>query len=131
MNNQPPDNRGNPGDRGRDRSPGRPRLSRDIGEHIRHCSLKPRTNFLSGFSERYSFELAVDETMRLKTRLNKRIAIDLVFRTAKLQQIDFKAEQLVGLGDALGHDDLRNAEVDLDEVVDGDLRGVGDAGGGG
>ena len=34
-------------------------------------------------------------------------------------EIDFEAEELVGLGDALGDDDLRDAEIDLGEVVDG------------
>ena len=46
-------------------------------------------------------------------------------------EVDFEAEELVGLGDALGDEDLGDAEVDLDEVVDGDLCGVGGAGGGG
>ena len=44
-------------------------------------------------------------------------------------EVDFEAEEFVGLGDALGDDDLGDAEVDLDEVVDGDLWGVGDVGG--
>ena len=35
-------------------------------------------------------------------------------------EIDFEAEELVGLGDALGDDDLGDAEIDLGEVVDGD-----------
>ena len=39
-------------------------------------------------------------------------------------EIDFEAEELVGLGDALGDEDAGDAEIDLDEVVDGDLRGV-------
>ncbi len=38
-------------------------------------------------------------------------------------EVDFEAEELVGLGDAFGDEDLGDAEVDLDEVVDGDLRG--------
>ena len=38
-------------------------------------------------------------------------------------EIDFEAEKLVGFGDALGYDDFGYAEVDLDEVVDGDLGG--------
>jgi len=71
------------------------RLSRGIGEHIRHCSLKPRANFLGDASNRYAFELVVDDAVRLKARLNKRIAIDLVFHTSKLQQIDFKAERML------------------------------------
>ena len=40
---------------------------------------------------------------------------------AELAEVDFQAEELVGLGDALGDDDLRDPELDLGEVVDGDL----------
>ncbi len=36
-------------------------------------------------------------------------------------EIDLDAEELVGLGDALGDEDLCGAEVELGEVVDGDL----------
>ena len=43
-------------------------------------------------------------------------------------EVDLEAEEFVGLGDALGDDDLGYAEVDLDEVVDCDL-GVGVSGG--
>ena len=42
-------------------------------------------------------------------------------------EVDFEAEELVGFGDALGDDDLGDAEVDFEEVVDGDgggLRGL-------
>ena len=35
-------------------------------------------------------------------------------------QVDFEAEELVSLGDALGDLDLGNAELDFGEVVDGD-----------
>ena len=35
-------------------------------------------------------------------------------------EVDFEAEEFVGFWDALGDDDLRDAEVDLCEVVDGD-----------
>ncbi len=35
-------------------------------------------------------------------------------------EIDFEAEEFVGFWDALGDDDLRDAEIDLGEVVDGD-----------
>ncbi len=46
-------------------------------------------------------------------------------------EVDFEAEELVGLGDALGDDDFGYAEVDFYEVVDDDLRGVGCGGCGG
>lgn len=71
------------------------RLGRSIGEHIRGCTLRGRENFLSVKTRRYEYELAVDHSVRLKARLNKRIALDLVFRTPKLQQLDFKAELML------------------------------------
>ena len=46
---------------------------------------------------------------------------DLALFVAK---VDFEAEELVGLGNALGYDDFGYAEIDFDEVVDGDLWGV-------
>ena len=42
---------------------------------------------------------------------------------AFVAEIDFKTEELVGLGHALGDLDLRDAELDLGEVVDGDFFG--------
>lgn len=68
------------------------RLGRGIGDHIRACSLRARSNFLAGSTRRYALELVIDETMQRKARLNKRIAKDLVFDTPNLQQIDFKAD---------------------------------------
>ena len=44
-------------------------------------------------------------------------------------EVDFEAEEFVGFGDALGEEDFGDAELDFDEVVDGDLGGgVGGAG---
>jgi hypothetical protein len=41
-------------------------------------------------------------------------------------EIDFEAEEFVGFGNAFADEDLSDAELDLGEVVDGDLgRGVG------
>lgn len=71
------------------------RLGRSIGEHIRACSLRPRQNFLAGRTRRYEFELAIDEAVLRKAALNKRLAFDLVFRTPRLQQLDFKAELML------------------------------------
>jgi len=38
-------------------------------------------------------------------------------------EIDFKSQQLVGFGNSLGDKDLRDAQVDFSEVVDGDVLG--------
>lgn len=68
------------------------RLGRGIGEHIRACSLRERTNFMSGATRRYALELVIDAEMQAKAKLNKRIAKALVFDTPELHQLDFKAD---------------------------------------
>jgi dGTPase len=68
------------------------RLARGIGDNIRACTLRERKNFLSNTTRRYALELVVDEEMRRKASLHKRIAVDLVFKTHRLHQHDYKAE---------------------------------------
>jgi dGTPase len=71
------------------------RLGRSIGQHIGACSLRKRSNILSDQSRRYELELVVDEAVRMKAALNKRIACELVFNTPQLQQLDFKASHVL------------------------------------
>jgi dGTPase len=71
------------------------RLGRSIGDHISACSLRLRSNFLSGQTNRYKYELVVDDAVRSKAALNQRIASELVFKTPQLQQLDFKASQIM------------------------------------
>ncbi|MEI6535671.1 MAG: hypothetical protein WCN98_10055, partial [Verrucomicrobiaceae bacterium] len=71
------------------------RLARGIGSHIQACSLIERTNFLSDDTRRCALELVIDEGMKRKARLHKRIARELVFDTTQLQQLDFKAEHIL------------------------------------
>lgn len=67
------------------------RLNRAIGDFIRAATLRARGGFLSDRSRRHQFDLQVDPVMRAQAALNKRIALDLVFRSPQLQQIDHKA----------------------------------------
>jgi dGTPase len=71
------------------------RLGRSIGEHIRGCLLRACDNFLAPATRRHAFDLVIDEDVRRKAKLNKRIALELVFRAPKLQQLDFKAELML------------------------------------
>jgi dGTPase len=71
------------------------RLARGIGDHIRMCSLRERGNFLSGDTQRYALELVVDEDIKRRAKLNKRIARELVFDSPQLQQLDFKAGHIL------------------------------------
>jgi dGTPase len=71
------------------------RLARGIGDHIRACSVRPRNGFMSDVTRRYSWELVIDEVMKRKARLNKRIAKALVFDTPELHELDFKADSVL------------------------------------
>ena len=72
------------------------RLSRSIGEHITACSLVLRPhNCLSEKTRRHDFTLVVQEDVRLRAELHKRIAKELVFKTTHLQQLDYKASYVL------------------------------------
>ncbi|TLD70727.1 dNTP triphosphohydrolase [Phragmitibacter flavus] len=71
------------------------RLGRCIGQHIRACTLAPDNNHLSRFTQRHQWKLVIDETERTRAKLNKRIAVELVFNTPQLHQLDFKASTVL------------------------------------
>jgi dGTPase len=68
------------------------RLNRCIGGCIRGCSLTTATGFLSGMTQRHQFRLEIDSDLQVQTGLHKRIALDLVFLSPALQQLDHKAD---------------------------------------
>ena len=68
-----------------------PRLNKLIGTCIRAGRLVPAAKFLSPSTRRHAFALEVDPAIRAQTEVNKRIALDLVFLTPNLQQMDHKA----------------------------------------
>jgi len=71
------------------------RLGRCIGQHIRACSLRQRNNHLSHFTGRHQWELVIEEGEKTRARLNKKIAVELVFKTPQLHQLDFKASSVL------------------------------------
>ena len=71
------------------------RSNRKIGDFIAACSLAPRRNALSSQTNRHAFELVIDSAAAAESALCKRMAHDLVFRTPQLQQLDFKADQVL------------------------------------
>jgi dGTPase len=71
------------------------RLNRQIGDHIRAARLVPEANFLSAMTRRHQFRLEVDPAIKARARLNKRISLDLVFRSPQLQQLDYKADVIL------------------------------------
>lgn len=71
------------------------RLNRMIGDCIRAASLRATSNFLSHETKRHSLELVIDPAIKARTKLNKKIALELVFRSPALQQLDHKADVIL------------------------------------
>lgn len=68
------------------------RLNRRIGDCIRAVVLLPESNFLSPQTRRHQFRLLIDPDIQAQASLHKRIALDLVFLSPALQQLDHKAD---------------------------------------
>ncbi len=68
------------------------RLNRSIGDHIRAARLVPDASFLSAMTRRHQYRLETDPALAARAALNKKIALDLVFRSPQLQQLDYKAD---------------------------------------
>ena len=68
------------------------RLNRCIGSCIRGCTLVATAGFLSGATNRHRFRLEIDPDLQAQASLHKRIALDLVFLSPALQQLDHKAD---------------------------------------
>lgn len=74
------------------------KMGSKIGKFIGAASLVEADSgrFMAARSNRYRFDLAIDPALKRESKLYKRIALDLVFRSQQLQQIDLKADRLLG-----------------------------------
>ena len=61
-----------------------------IGLFVHDCTLKKREGFLSNVTNRHAFTLKVDADIEAESRLYKRMALDLIFCSPQLQQVEFK-----------------------------------------
>jgi dGTPase len=61
-----------------------------IGNFVNACSLTRRTGFLSDRTNRHAFDLTIASEAKAESKLYKHIALDLIFRSPQLQQIEFK-----------------------------------------
>lgn len=66
-----------------------------IGKFVHGCSLQPRVGFLSKTTHRHAFDLRIDPSVKAESALYKRVALDLIFRSTQLQQIEFKGGHLL------------------------------------
>lgn len=61
-----------------------------IGLFVRGCTLEKQERFLSNKTNRHAFALTVDPAIENESKLYKRIALNLIFRSPQLQQVEFK-----------------------------------------
>jgi len=67
-----------------------PYLASRIGLFVNACSLRARSGFLSDRTQRHAFDLEITPEAKVESKLYKLIALDLIFRSPQLQQIEFK-----------------------------------------
>lgn len=70
-------------------------ISSEIGSFIRACGLRERETFVTDKTDRYRYELVIEEPMRARADWFGKMATDLVFRTARLQQLEYKGRRLL------------------------------------
>ncbi len=70
-------------------------ISSEIGRFIRAVRLRERKTFVSDQTNRYRYELMIEEPMRARADWFGKMATDLVFRTARLQQLEYKGRRLL------------------------------------
>jgi dGTPase len=72
-----------------------PKFAQMVGDCINATSLRRRDNFMAGVSNRYSFDLIVDHRVRDRIRFYKRLAIERIFRTPQVKQLEFKGRHII------------------------------------
>lgn len=71
------------------------RFGAQIGMFVQACSLTETKNFMSTLSNRYKYSLTVNKNILKLAKLYKKIAVDLVFRSSQLHQIEFKGNYMI------------------------------------
>ncbi|MGZ0657342.1 dGTP triphosphohydrolase [Coraliomargarita sp. W4R53] len=61
-----------------------------VGTFVHACTLKSRSGFMSDRTQRHAFNLEIDPAVKAESALYKSIALDLIFKSTQLQQIEFK-----------------------------------------
>jgi dGTPase len=73
----------------------KPKFGSQIGDIITACRIKERSTFMDEFTNRYKYELEVDEEIFEKVQFYKNLSIELVFRSPQLHQLEFKGDFMI------------------------------------
>ncbi len=66
-----------------------------IGDFIHTCSIEERETFMDDITNRYKYILKIEDEMVERIEMYKKLAVDLVFRTPQLHQMEFKGNQMI------------------------------------
>lgn len=72
-----------------------PVFSNKVGTFIQAASLEATTNVLSTLSQRYAFNLKINPAIREECQVYKSMAVDLIFRSTNIQQVEFKGRLIL------------------------------------
>ncbi|MEI6105939.1 MAG: dNTP triphosphohydrolase [Opitutae bacterium] len=70
-------------------------FSRKIGTFIQACRLKVRDNFMAEMTNRYKYDLVIDEAARSEADFFKKMANDIIFESPQLEQLEHKARVIL------------------------------------
>ncbi len=70
-------------------------FSTKIGSYIESCSVAETTNIMTAFTNRYKFDLVIDEKARKESKMFKKLSLDLVFLSPQLHQLEKKGDYLL------------------------------------
>ncbi|HEY4247912.1 MAG TPA: dNTP triphosphohydrolase [Lacunisphaera sp.] len=70
-------------------------FSKKVGSFIKACRLKVRENFMSETSNRYKYELIVEENALNEAAFFKKMANDIIFESPQLEQLEHKARVIL------------------------------------
>lgn len=66
-----------------------------IGDFINACTLEERSTPFDHLTNRYKYNLVIDEEQKHKAAFYKKISVQLVFKSPQLHQMEFKGNQML------------------------------------
>ncbi|MDF1811641.1 MAG: dNTP triphosphohydrolase [Verrucomicrobiales bacterium] len=66
-----------------------------IGQFIRHTEIQEQDHFLADLSNRYRYKLVVPQEIKEESKLYKKMAFEIVFRSQQMSQLDRKADVIL------------------------------------
>jgi dGTPase len=70
-------------------------FSMEIGKFVKACKLREHQSFMNKLTNRYKFKLEIAPQVEDEYKLLKKLALELVFRSSQVQQLEFKGNHML------------------------------------